>query len=362
MKKNLLKTSAVLLLTGALLLSVFSLYGCGKKGLSFNNKDFAAVMAKAFSKEVNRITEEDLASIESFSMMTYSQNNYISITFAGFSEASDEEREKLSASVDITGYTLSDMSDMHYLTGLKYFYGAYLGYSNFDFLKSCTALENFILDGNSECGDYTFLSNFPNLTSLSLNECQTGSLDFVTKLTGLTSLTLNSIRIGDDIPYELDFVKPLTELTSLSVEGNWFEDLSPLKELKKLTRIDFSYGSIEDVSPLADMPQLTFINLTQNCVRDVSSLTTFDPENFDRIILDLNSSITDWSPLDYLGDKVQGRPTTRDLEEANGNTASDAADEEPTDTQKPTVLDPSGEPDFENGYGDNEIDISDFDF
>ena len=184
----------------------------------------------------------------------------------------------------------------------------------------------------------------------------------MTKLTGLTSLTLNSIRIGDDIPYELDFVKPLTELTSLSVEGNWFEDLSPLKELKKLTRIDFSYGSIEDVSPLADMPQLTFINLTQNCVRDVSSLTTFDPENFDRIILDLNSSITDWSPLDYLGDKVQGRPTTRDLEEANGNTASDTADEEPTDTQKPTVLDPSGEPDFENGYGDNEIDISDFDF
>ena len=357
-------------MTAVLSLSAFSFYGCGKKGLAFHNKDMAAVFAKALSKDVNRITEEDLAKIESFSMMTYGQNNYVSITFEGFSDASDEEREKLSAGVDITGLDLSDASDLRYLKGLKYYYGAYLGYSNFDFLSSCKELETFILNGNAECHDYTFLSSFPKLTALSLSDCMTDNLDFVSNLTGLTSLTLNSIRVGEDIPYELDFVKPLTELTELNVEGNWIEDLTPLKELKKLTRLDLSYGSIEDVSPLAEMPQLTFINLTQNCVRDVSALTTFDPDTFERIILDLNSSITDWSPLDYLGDKVQGRPTARDLEEEKAirdDTAEkDHADSsETTDNkneQEPPVLAPSDDESFDEGYGDNEIDIRDFDF
>lgn len=373
MKRNIRKAVTALLLCVVTVLSALSFYGCTSKGLRFHNKDMCNILAQVFSKEVNRITEEDLADIESVTMLTYSQSNFMGFTLKGFAEAPDEEKDKYSVTVDITGMDLSDMSDFHYFTGLKTFIGSYVGYSSFDFLKSCTALEEFNITGNAACQDFSFLSAFPNLKTLSLTECQSDNLDFLEGHENLQALYLRTFRIGDNLPSDLEFVKSLPELTTLSVSSHWIEDLSPLVPLKKLTYLDLSYGSIEDVSPLAEMPQLTYIDLTQNCVRDVSALTTFDADSFERIILDLNSGITDWSALDYLNGKVQGKPTARELEEMQRENTADSNENVQSETETKNNSDSNDgedvrfipsqtDEDFEVGYGDNDIDISAFDF
>ena len=94
----------------------------------------------------------------------------------------------------------------------------------------------------------------------------------------------------------------------LALKG--FFDVSELKNLKSLNA---SYNCIEDVSPISQMTELVYLDLTQNPIKDLSSLTNFNPEKFEKIILDLNTLIKDWSPLDYLGNKVQGKPTPTEL-------------------------------------------------
>lgn len=366
-----MKKSVSILLCSAVALSTFAVSGCSKKGIQFSNQDMASVFSQALSKEVNRISHDDLQKIETFSMVTYSQSNYISVTFSGYETASEEDKTKYEATVDITGMNLSDASDLRLLTGLKRYSAVYTGYGSFDFLSDCQAIEAVYVEGNFECRDYSFLTELPALTELSLIECQVDSTDFLTELTGLRRLTLDNFTVGENYLYDLSFVSGLAELESFSAKTNWIEDLSPLSGLKKLKTLSLAYGSVEDVTPLSDMTSLTYIDLTQNCVRDVSSLTGFDPDTFERIILDLNSGITDWSPLDYLGDKVQGRPTAKNLEEASGNdnTASDAKDSSSdgemgnADGSSVTVLPPQEEESFsDEDFGDNDIDVGMFDF
>lgn len=288
--------------------------GCVKKGLPYQNADAGRLFAQAFSKEVNEVTEEDLASIRSFSIITYSQTNYVEFLFDGYDDAEQDDKQNFSRTVDITELSLGDLSDLHYLTGLESFYAAYTAHTDFDVLKSCQALQTVAFDTTYECEDYSFLGELSELTRLSMSNCVIEDLDFLKSADKLTALHLDSVTVDGYFPADLEFVSDLPNLTELSVSRNYIIDLSPLTALTKLERLNLSYGTIADVTPLASMPSLTYIDLTQNPIRDISALTTFDPERFERLILDLNSGITDWSPLEYIWDKVQGKPTRRELE------------------------------------------------
>lgn len=321
--KKILYGCAGLLLSGSALL----LGGCADEGLAFQNNDAKELFAEVFSKEANKITEDDLASIRSFSVITYSQTNQVEVLLDGYDDAEQDEKQNFARTVDITDLDLKDLSDFHYLTGLEKFYAAYAGYESYDFLTPCQNLTTISLESSYACYDYSFLKEHPNLTHLALSNCELNDSDFLQSLNRLTILHLDSVTIGEYPPADLEFVSYLPNLTDLSVSRNYILDLSPLTELKALTHLNLSYGTISDVSVLAEMPQLVYIDLTQNSVRDVSSLTTFDPENFERLILDLNSSISDWSPLEYIWDKVQGKPTRRELEALAQAQAEQPADE-----------------------------------
>lgn len=418
---------ALLLASAIVAFSALTFSSCTDKAEKEYTEAFDHVFSQVFEKNVEDITAEDYASVESFEILTYSETNTVTVALEGYdaimnSETPDEEAAaKLIKTVDIKDKNFDDREGFKKLTGLKAFCAIYTSFDSFDFLSECKELEVFMVNSNFECSDYAVLENFPNLKKLEITEGSVDDLSVISKLTSLTQLSLDSVQNGEYNITDISFVSPLTNLTSLSLSSNMIYDLSALDSLKNLEYLNLAYNAgIDDVSVLAGLTNLKYIDLTQSLVKDLTPLTNFDPENFEVVILDLNSVITDWSPLDYLGKKVQGRPTGYVLPEADTSSETEEPTEEPdniaesgnetednsveasadvkenTDEKTPepektepvdendpqpepekepeanapgTVSEPeievsvdTGEQEFEEGFGDNDIDVSIFDF
>lgn len=307
---------SAIIITIILITSVICFSGCA--GIGFEDDTFAHVFSEAFDKKVNAITEEDLAQIQGIEIVTYSSANYVVITLEGYYEekqngADKEALQKYVKRVDITDMEILSFDDLGRLVNLKEFDALYVPISDFDFLKECQNLEIFTISNNNACDDYTFLSGFGNLKELYITSCAIKDPSFISNLKGLKSLSLDYCTSGEYMLYDISCVSTLEELEELSISSIMVYDISPLSNLKKLKFLNASYNGIDDVTPLSQLSELVYIDLTQNPISDLSSLVNFDPEKFERIILDLNTLITDWSPLDYLGSKVQGKPTPSEL-------------------------------------------------
>ena len=319
-KRNfLVKVLSVAALSISTVLSL-SMTGCPKAlvdrippedAASFSDSAMASVFADLFEKDQEKITVSDLASIECFEIMTYSETNTVTIALEGYLdciEQDSDDYEQYVKTVDITGKVFSNYDDFKYLTGLRQFSAIYTSFPNYDFLSECKELEKFSTSANYECHDYSILASLPNLKSVSITEGSIDDLSFFSEMPGITELSLDQMICGEDMISDISFISNLTNLERFSASSGRISDISPLAGLKNLEYLNLAYNIVEDVSPIADLTSLTYIDLTQNLVKDVSPLTNYDPEKFERIILDLNSGITDWSPLDYLDGKVQGKP------------------------------------------------------
>lgn len=283
-------------------------------GADFTDNAMATVFADLFGKKLGQVTEEDLATVECFEIMTYSGTNVIRIAQSGYLDYIAQEDYDYAAAAeyvleaDITNKTFSTYNDLRYLTGLREFSDVYAALDSYDFLKYCKKLESFSLMANYECDDFAFLSELPNLEKVSISECAVADLSQFSGLSSLKELMLEQVSVGDYMLSDLSFLSGLTNLESLSLSSNMIYDVTPLESLTNLAYLNLSYNGIEDVSPIAGLTSLRYIDLTQNLISDLSPLTQYDPESFERIILDLNSGIKDWSPLNYLGAAVQGKP------------------------------------------------------
>lgn len=304
--------------------------------INFADEDLGNVFAKAFGKDYKLVSEEDLASIEVFEILTYSETQEIKIGFPGAME-NPADQSKF-AVVDITGMVFDSFEDFKYLTGLRAYSSVYNTNADYSFLSYCKELESINISENSECRDYAFLKQLPKLQKFSLEQGIIDDVSVLSELTNLKKLELRSIATKIDPEYlwnetfnpetgkgdtieelgydetnisDISFVSNLTGLESLTISSCLVKNIEPLSGLTNLKHLDLSYNGISDITPLSALPQLEHINLTQNVISDLTPLSGLDPEKVDRIMLDLCESVTDWSPLDYLGNKVQGRPIVK---------------------------------------------------
>lgn len=287
-------------------------------GADFTNPVVANVFGDIFDKKPERVTEEELAAITRVDIITYSETNEFTVVFKGYDEAKARGLDTSSyvRTADITDIVLGDMSDMRFLTSLKEFTATYTGFPDYNFLEPCVQLERFESLYNYESKDYSVFAKLPALKSLNIEGAVIDDFSAFSNLTQLESLTLSEVSSSDYKELDASFVTGLTNLHTLTLSCANLSDVTPIASLVNLRSLSLGRNLIEDVSPLAALTSLEYLDLEQNLISDISPLTTLDSEKFTRIILDGNSSIEDWSPLNYLGEKVQGKPImveSRDL-------------------------------------------------
>lgn len=346
--------------------STLTFSSCGKSIMK--DDAFSHIFSEVFDKKANAVTEADLAKVESFEILTYSDINNVTVTLEGYSKIMDSENPDKEAaqefvkSVDISDFSFESFDDFKLLTGLKEFHAIYTGFKSFDFLSECKLLEEFTVMANYDCTDYSVIRNFPNIKTFAISEGSIDDLTPISEAVTLTSLTLDSVQNGEYGLSDLSFVSSLTNLESFSAASGMIYEIDALSSLENLEYLNLSYNGVDDVTPIAGLKNLKYIDLTQNLVRDLSSLKNYDPESFEVIILDLNSSIKDWSPLDYLGKKVQGRPTGYKIDDSVTAKPIEDHKEHNEELPKVEISVDTGEEIFEEGFGDNDIDVSMFDF
>ena len=326
MKRNIKLCALAILLCAAMTLP---LAGCPKalmpSILDYSDDDFATLCGKIFDKDYKRVTAEDMASIESFSILTYGEDNTVTVGFTGFIDAPTDKNQK---TVDITGLVFDNFNDFVYLTGLREFSSTYTTNNDYSFLANCKELEKIMIAGNSECRDYEFLRVLPKVHTFSLESGVIDDISVISSMTNLKNLSLTSVTTKIDPDYlmstegitieelgydehailEISFLEGLTNLEKLTISSASVRELDPLAGLQKLTYLDLSYNAIDDITPIAQLKNLEYLDLTQSIISDVSPLASLDKDKIQRIILDLCYSIDDWSPLDaFEPSKIQGR-------------------------------------------------------
>ncbi len=169
--------------------------------------------------------------------------------------------------------SLSNISDIKYLTSLKYLNIALnpqinditpIGYlSNLEvFLASGNNIDNIkplennynlrrlYLNNTKKIMDISPLSKLTELRVLEFYDNQISDIAPVSNLINLERFWCNQNKISDISP-----IHSLTNLKYLLLSNNTITDLEPLSELKKLTILDFSYNNVSNISVIYDLIQ-----------------------------------------------------------------------------------------------------------
>ena len=153
-------------------------------------------------------------------------------------------------------------ADLETITSLA---SSALGTMDLTGLEQATNLAK--LDFHHTQVDLSFLTRFPKLTRLRIEESKLSDISALAALTGLTELNLKRNQISDISP-----LASLSKLTKLNLRWNQISDLSPLASLTNLTELDLGRNEISDIAPLATLTNLTELTLLQNQIGDVSAL------------------------------------------------------------------------------------------
>lgn len=230
--------------------------------------------------------------------------------------------------------SINDVNDLSDLSGLVHLRVLDLAYNDFVDLKplaSLSALEDLDLQGCEGIKDFSLLSTFTNLHTLSLYEIGFKDLTLLQPLTKLKDLNLHGTQVDDLAPLasmtqlekldimhirtdEWEHLSGLTNLKELELGYTKRSDLSPLASLKQLTRLEIYKADLNDLSPLSRLTNLTDLELYEANITDVSALAPL--KKLTRLWLCYNQ-ISDVTPLAGL----------TELAELNlyGNNVSDAS-------------------------------------
>ena len=200
-----------------------------------------------------------------------------------FEKVSEDEIIKKFDKEDYSYYSINKNDK---ITGLSIFN---INYRNFyDLMISFKNLQYLYLSHNNL--DLSVLTDFINLSYLSL---RCNQLSNITPLKNLTNL--NTLDISHNQIIDISALKDLTNLNSLNIShNNILIDITPLKNLTNLNTLDISHNQLRNISPLKDLINLNTLYLTGNQIREISSLKDLTNLN----ILDLSSNqIIDISAL-----------------------------------------------------------------
>ncbi len=113
--------------------------------------------------------------------------------------------------------------------------------------------------------DLSNLSDFSNLSELTIRNYKVHNLEALSNLTNLTQLELWNTNISDITP-----LKELTGLKELELSSNQIRDITAIGNLTSLTTLHLRENTITDISPLASLTELDYVNLENNPIIDVS--------------------------------------------------------------------------------------------
>ena len=118
--------------------------------------------------------------------------------------------------------------------------------------------------------NYEDLKWFPRLEKLTIESGNFATLSVLSQLTQLHTLTItNSVISGND----LRVIASLPDLTELTLSNCQLSSITNLAAAKNLQYLDLSNNTIRDISALANMKSLRTLNLAHNAVISLESIS-----------------------------------------------------------------------------------------
>lgn len=185
---------------------------------------------------------------------------------------------------------VKDFSDLTRFTGLTSLTIQNQTSLDLSFLSGMTKLQKLDLTGcRPSRQDLGFIAALPSLTELDLSDCGLSGIDPLKDAAALTVLDLsnNSIR-------NISALESMTKLQKLNLAHNALVDLDSLSGLTELTELDLSYNSISDIGPLATCQKITTLDISENHVSSLAALTGFTQLN---TLTAEHNAVTSVSPL-----------------------------------------------------------------
>ena len=175
-----------------------------------------AIMSAAGVWDPDEVTSEHLAAITRLEITYYGITSLKSGDFNGLTGLTY---------LDLSGNSISDISELSGLTALTYLNLSGNSISNVSALRRLTALKDLKLWGNS-ITDISALSGLTALTILHLDENSISNISALRGLTALTNLNLNGNSISN-----VSALEGLTALTTLNLSENPISNYDPLRKL-----------------------------------------------------------------------------------------------------------------------------------
>ena len=125
----------------------------------------------------------------------------------------------------------------------------------------------------SETTDYSALSYFPYLKSLTI---ESGNFTNFQVLSGFTALEELTIADCDISNADLTIIAGLPNLRNLTIRNCMLSNITPLSECKNLEILRLSQNAIRDLTPLANLTSLHTLDLERNAVEDLTALNSLE--------------------------------------------------------------------------------------
>ena len=245
------------------------------------NTGIADALAKGFNKGAGRVTKADVATVEGLTVYAYDE--VTSQTYG------------IKPSVSL------------YMPGYKEAYDAYYADGVTDEEKeNLTNPSSLIVNADMDSLDYR------------------DDLQYFTGLKRLFCVNLGDTSDDDMLSVAVEYMPDIEEFASV---GYSVENFADVAKLTKLTSLTVEGAKIDDVSPVTALKSLKELDLANNGITDISALSALDADTIENVYLNGND-ITDWTPVEHLGDKVTTGLETE--EEAAEETEENAEGEEET--------------------------------
>jgi internalin A len=149
------------------------------------------------------------------------------------------------------------------------------------FLSKFPQITSLILNNNEVITDYNEIANLNFLEILHLSGNNIKDISFVQNLKSLIDLNLDRNEISD-----IASIENLTQLRGLKLWRNQISDISALKNLKNLTHLTLWNNKIENINPLENLTNLGTLDLEANSIFDLTPIQKLI--NLDTLYLNSN--------------------------------------------------------------------------
>ena len=136
--------------------------------------------------------------------------------------------------------------------------------------------------------DFSDLQHLAFLEKLTISKTAAGQLSNIAGLTNLQELYISEVSVSSE---EIALIGRLPNLTKLTLQDCNLSTIAGLEQAIHLTYLDLSYNSLRNISPLSGISTLQEVNLSHNALNDLSALSSM------RYLANLNVSYNNLSSL-----------------------------------------------------------------